>query len=151
MGLPRVPHPRSRTSVRCDRPTIRRWWTSRSTRRISCRPRGLAPVLALAERAGLPEWLAEQLSVPAPNAWLKATALVAGTWRGDSIADVDLLRHGAMPAVRGRACARNRNLRPREARHPVTTSSAEQTTDQSTTLGQPTAEFRRCSDARPLA
>jgi hypothetical protein len=62
---------------------------------VSCA--GLAPVLALAERAGLSELLAERLTVPAPNAPVKVTALVAGMVAGaDSIDDMDLLRHGAM-------------------------------------------------------
>jgi hypothetical protein len=62
---------------------------------VSCA--GLAPVLALAERAGLSVLLAERLSVPSPNAPVKVTALLAGMVAGaDSIEDMDLLRHGAM-------------------------------------------------------
>jgi hypothetical protein len=62
---------------------------------VSCA--GLAPVLALAERAGLSELLAEHVSVSSPNAPLKITSLVAGMVAGaDSIEDMDLLRHGAM-------------------------------------------------------
>jgi hypothetical protein len=62
---------------------------------VSCA--GLAPVLALAQRAGLDDLLAEQLSVSSPNAPLKVTALLAGMVAGaDSIEDMDLLRHGAM-------------------------------------------------------
>jgi hypothetical protein len=62
---------------------------------VSCA--GLAPVLALAERAGLSELLAGQLTVRSPNAPVKACALVAGMVAGaDSIDDMDLLRHGAM-------------------------------------------------------
>src|SRR3954454_2388547 len=62
---------------------------------VSCA--GLAPVLALAERAGLSELLAEHVSVPSPNAPAKVTALLAGMVAGaDSIDDMDLLRHGAM-------------------------------------------------------
>src|SRR4051812_50193925 len=62
---------------------------------VSCA--GLAPVLALAERAGLSELLAEHVSVPSPNAPAKVTALLAGmVARADSIDDMDLLRHGAL-------------------------------------------------------
>ena len=62
---------------------------------VSCA--GLAPVLALAERAGLSQLLAERVTVASPNAALKVTALVAGMVAGaDSINDMDLLRHGAM-------------------------------------------------------
>jgi hypothetical protein len=62
---------------------------------VSCA--GLAPVLALAECAGLSQLLAERLTVASPNAALKVTALVAGMVAGaDSIDDMDLLRHGAM-------------------------------------------------------
>src|SRR4051794_41729507 len=62
---------------------------------VSCA--GLAPVLALAERAGLTDLLAERLSVASPNAPVKVTALLAGMVAGgDSIEGMDLLRHGAM-------------------------------------------------------
>jgi hypothetical protein len=62
---------------------------------VSCA--GLAPVLALAEQAGLSELLVERLTVPSPNAPVKVTAVVAGMVAGaDSIDDMDLLRHGAM-------------------------------------------------------
>jgi Transposase DDE domain group 1 len=62
---------------------------------VSCA--GLAPVLALAERAGLHDLLAERLTVSSPNAPVKVAALVAGMVAGaDSIEDMDLLRHGAM-------------------------------------------------------
>src|SRR3954452_9222833 len=62
---------------------------------VSCA--GLAPVMALGERAGLSELLAEHLSVPSPNAPTKVTSLLAGMVAGaDSIEDMDLLRHGAM-------------------------------------------------------
>jgi hypothetical protein len=62
---------------------------------VSCA--GLAPVLALAEQAGLSELLAERLTVPSPNAPVKVSALLAGMVSGaDSIDDMDLLRHGAM-------------------------------------------------------
>src|SRR3954467_15486207 len=62
---------------------------------VSCA--GLAPVLAMAEQAGLSELLVEQLTVPSPNAPVKVTALLAAMLAGaDSIDDMDLLRHGAM-------------------------------------------------------
>src|SRR3954468_7352561 len=53
---------------------------------VSCA--GLAPVLALAEQAGLTDLLAERLSVASPNAPVKVTALLAGMVAGaDSIED----------------------------------------------------------------
>ncbi len=66
---------------------------------ISCA--GLAPVLALAQRCGLAELVAEHLTLPAKgggvNAPLKVPALVGAMLAGaDSIADTDLLRHGGM-------------------------------------------------------
>jgi hypothetical protein len=62
---------------------------------VSCA--GLAPVMALAERAGLTDLLTERLSVSSPNAPVKVAALLAGMVAGaDSIEDMDLLRHGAM-------------------------------------------------------
>lgn len=67
---------------------------------VSCA--GLTPMLALAERAGLSQLLAEHVSVPSPNAPLKITSLVAGMLAGaDSIDDMDLLRHGAMGVLFG--------------------------------------------------
>src|SRR3954465_10833249 len=61
---------------------------------------GLAPVLALAERAGLHQLVAEHLTVPGSagtNTVVKVPALVAGMVAGaDSIADMGLLRHGGM-------------------------------------------------------
>jgi hypothetical protein len=65
---------------------------------VSCG--GLAPAVALAERAGLAGLVASQLTLPAGgggNAAVKVPALVAGMVAGaDSIADMDLLRHGGM-------------------------------------------------------
>ena len=65
---------------------------------VSCA--GLAPVLQLAERAGLQGLVAEHVRVGKPgggNARLKVPALVAGMIAGaDSIEDMALLRHGAM-------------------------------------------------------
>ncbi|UAL28369.1 IS1380 family transposase [Nocardioides rotundus] len=61
---------------------------------------GLAPALALAERAGLADLVTEHLTLTKPgsaNAHLKVPALVAGMVAGaDSIDDMDLLRHGGM-------------------------------------------------------
>ena len=65
---------------------------------VSCA--GLAPVLQLAERAGLQRLVAEHVHLAKPggvNAHLKIPALVAGMVAGaDSIDDMSLLRHGAM-------------------------------------------------------
>ena len=65
---------------------------------VSCA--GLGPVLQLAERAGLHELVEEHLQLHragGSNARLKVPALVAGMVAGgDSIDDMDLLRHGAM-------------------------------------------------------
>jgi hypothetical protein len=61
---------------------------------------GLAPVLALAAECRLGDLVAEKLTLKAPggvNAMGKVPALVAGMVAGaDSIADMDLLRHGGM-------------------------------------------------------
>ncbi len=61
---------------------------------------GLAPVLELAERAGLQDLVAEHVRIDKTgggNARLKVPALVAGMIAGaDRIDDVALLRHGAM-------------------------------------------------------
>ncbi len=64
---------------------------------------GLVPVMALAGKAGLPDLVREQVSVPGSagaNADLKVATLVAGMVAGaDSIEDMDLVRHGGMPKV----------------------------------------------------
>jgi Transposase DDE domain group 1 len=66
---------------------------------------GLVPVAALAERAGLPELLAERVRPGGEcgvNASAKVGCLVAGMTAGaDSIDDMGLLRHGAMDALFG--------------------------------------------------
>ena len=66
---------------------------------------GLVPVMALAERAGLPELVAEHVRPAGDcgvNAHLKVPALVAGMAAGaDSIDDMDMLRHGAMDRLFG--------------------------------------------------
>lgn len=65
---------------------------------VSCA--GLMPVAALAERCGLQDLLARQLSVPGTagaNASAKASSVIFGMVAGaDSIDDLDLLRHGGM-------------------------------------------------------
>ncbi len=63
---------------------------------------GLVPAMRLAERAGLHALLAEHLSVPNPNAGVKAAGVIAGMLAGaDSIDDLGVLRHGAMSTVFG--------------------------------------------------
>jgi hypothetical protein len=66
---------------------------------------GLAPLLTLAERAGLYDLLEQRLTLAgrgAANAPLKVTSLVAGMIAGaDSIDDMDLFRHGAMSRLFG--------------------------------------------------
>jgi hypothetical protein len=66
---------------------------------------GLVPVMALAERAGLPELLEEHVRPGGEcgvNAHLKVGCLAAGMTAGaDSIDDMDLLRHGAMDVLFG--------------------------------------------------
>lgn len=63
---------------------------------------GLVPVLHLAESAGLHDLLAEHLTVDSPNPVAKSGCVVAGMLTGaDSIEDLDVLRHGAMPKVFG--------------------------------------------------
>jgi hypothetical protein len=64
---------------------------------------GLVPVMALARRAGLAALAGEHVRVArrcGVNAQVKAGCPVAGMIGGaDSIDDMDLLRHGAMPAL----------------------------------------------------
>jgi Transposase DDE domain group 1 len=70
---------------------------------------GLVPVMALAERAGLPGLLAEHVRPGGGcgvNAPVKIGCLVAGMTAGaDSIDDMGLLRHGAMDTLFGDARA----------------------------------------------
>jgi hypothetical protein len=70
---------------------------------------GLVPVLALADRAGLPELAERHLTVPTDkgaNAGLKVASLVAGMVAGaDSIDDMAVLRHGGMGRLFTRAYA----------------------------------------------
>jgi Transposase DDE domain group 1 len=66
---------------------------------------GLVPVMALAQRAGLATLAGEQIAIAdrcGVNPHLKVGCLVAGMIAGaDSIDDMDLLRHGAMPELFG--------------------------------------------------
>ena len=66
---------------------------------------GLVPVMALAERAGLADLVAERVTPGGEcgvNAHLKVPCLVAGMAAGaDSIDDMDMLRHGAMDRLFG--------------------------------------------------
>lgn len=63
---------------------------------------GLVPVMRLAERAGLHDLLGEHVSVPNPNAAVKAAGVIAGMLAGaDSIDDLDVLRHGGLRKVFG--------------------------------------------------
>ena len=66
---------------------------------------GLVPVMALAQRAGLTDLVAEYVTPGGEcgvKAYLKAGCLVAGMAAGaDSIGDMDVLRHGAMGTPSG--------------------------------------------------
>ena len=66
---------------------------------------GLVPVMALAQRAGLVGLAGEHVRISrrcGVNAPVKVGCLVAGMIGGaDSIDDLDVLRHGAMPALFG--------------------------------------------------
>jgi hypothetical protein len=66
---------------------------------------GLVPVMALAQRAGLADLAGEHVRIGhrcGVNAQLKVSCLVAGMIGGaDSIDDLGLLRHGAMPWLFG--------------------------------------------------
>jgi hypothetical protein len=83
-------HDPLKTSARFDDPNL----VSRA---------GLVPVVGLAERAGLFALAREHLTVTGPcgaNAAAKTGCLVAGMAAGaDSIDDMDVLRHGAMPMI----------------------------------------------------
>ncbi len=72
-------------------------------------PAGLVPVMALAEQTGLPQLLAEKVSIAAPriasgsaNPGPKLGTLIAGMCAGaDCIDDVDVVRSGGMRALFG--------------------------------------------------
>ena len=86
----RLSHARRAITVRFDDPNL-----------VSCA--GLVPVMALADRCGLPTLLREHVKIAAKggaNAAMKILAIIAGMVCGaDSIADLDLLRHGGMPRL----------------------------------------------------
>jgi len=66
---------------------------------------GLLPVMALAQRAGLGDLAGEHVGIARPcgvNPQVKVPGIVAGMIAGaDSIDDLGVLRHGAMPALFG--------------------------------------------------
>jgi hypothetical protein len=63
---------------------------------------GLVPLLRLAESAGLHDLVGEHLSINSPCRVAKTGSVVAGMLAGaDSIDDLDVLRHGAMPKLFG--------------------------------------------------
>jgi hypothetical protein len=78
---------------------------------VSCA--GLVPVMALAERAGLSELIAERVVITttrvasaAVNAAGKLTSIIAGMAAGgDSIDDLDVIRSGGMPRLFGEVYA----------------------------------------------
>lgn len=83
-------HTRGRVSARFDDPSL-----------VSCA--GLVPVMRLAQDAGLHELADRHLKVPGPagaNAAAKIGSIVAGMAAGaDSIDDLDVVRHGALPRL----------------------------------------------------
>ena len=88
----RLLHSAKDTSAQFDDPNL-----------VSCA--GLVPVMRLAQDCDLAGLVAEQVTVGAAvgvNAHLKVPCLVAGMAAGaDSIDDMGLLRHGAMPGLFG--------------------------------------------------
>lgn len=67
---------------------------------------GLAPLLALADRAGLAALVDEHVSIPAANVGVKARTVIAGMLAGaDCIDDLDVLRAGATARVIGQVRA----------------------------------------------
>jgi hypothetical protein len=88
----RLLHELAKTHARFDDPNL----VSRA---------GLVPVMALAQRAGLASLVEEHVRIGrrcGVNAPLKVPGIVAGMIGGaDSIDDLDLLRHGAMPGLFG--------------------------------------------------
>src|SRR5512133_206326 len=83
----RLWHSAAATSAQFDDPNL-----------VSCA--GLVPVMRLAQDSGLPDLVAEHLTVSGPlgaNTPLKIGCVVAGMIAGaDSIDDLDVLRHGGM-------------------------------------------------------
>src|SRR3954470_15255109 len=98
----RLSHARRAISVRFDDPNL-----------VSCA--GLVPVMSLADRCGLRGLLTHRLTLAAQggvNAAGKILAIVAGMVCGaDSIADLDLLRHGGMPGCSTTSGRRRRWVR----------------------------------------
>jgi hypothetical protein len=86
----RLSHARRAISVRFDDPNL-----------VSFA--GLVPVMALADRCGLPTLLREHVKIATKggaNAAAKILAIIAGMVCGaDSIDDLDVLRHGGMPRL----------------------------------------------------
>ncbi len=86
----RLSHARTAITARFDDPNL-----------VSCA--GLVPVMALADRCGLPALLTEHVKIAAKggaNAAAKLLAIIAGMVCGaDSIDDLDVLRHGGMPRL----------------------------------------------------
>ncbi len=66
---------------------------------------GLVPLMALAQRCGLADLVAQRVRIgrpPGVRAGVKVSCLVAGMAAGaDSFDDMDVLRHGAMPVLFG--------------------------------------------------
>jgi hypothetical protein len=91
-GIPwmRLSHTRPVVAARFDEPNL-----------VSAA--GLVPIVRLAQAVGLADLVGERLTVPSDkgaNAGGKVMALVAGMVAGaDSIDDMALLRHGAMPRI----------------------------------------------------
>jgi hypothetical protein len=74
---------------------------------------GLVPLLRLAESAGLHDLVGEHLSVDSPCRVAKTGSVVAGMLAvADSIDDLDVLRHGAMPKLFGGGSGRRRRWVP---------------------------------------
>ena len=91
----RASHTAAAVSARFDEPNL-----------VSCA--GLVPVLRLAERAGLHAGAQRRVRLPvsvgsaAANAGAKITSIVAGMVAGaDSIDDLEVIRHGALPRLFG--------------------------------------------------
>lgn len=86
----RLSHTPARTTARFDDPNL----VSHA---------GLVPLLRLTEQVGLGELADHWLKIPGPtgaNPGAKVSAIVAGMAAGaDSVTDLDLLRHGAMPLL----------------------------------------------------
>lgn len=89
----RASHTAGAVSVTFDEPNL-----------VSCA--GLVPLLRLAERAGLHQAADQRVRLPhaagsaGANPGAKITSIVAGMLTGgDSINDLDVIRHGALPRL----------------------------------------------------